>query len=293
MMTRFSTDIPPRRVVSLVPSMTESLFDLGLGSVVVGITDYCIHPAQKLVGLKRVGGPKTARIDQILELHPDLVIVSKDENDRSLVEELQRQGIPVWVTFPCRVTDAIQDLWNLAEIFRSEAALVRLRLLETAVEFARLANSDVEPVSYFCPIWQENSPELGPWWMTFNRNTYIHDLLELMGGRNIFAERERRQPLAADLGQQPPVQKPGSDLRYPRVTLAEIIEAQPQVILLPSEPFPYSESDIMDFKVTFGDTPAAQNNRIIRVDGGYITWPGTRLGKAVSELGDLFMNPAA
>ena len=91
---------PPKRVVSLVPSMTESLFDLGLGDVVVGITDYCIYPAELLKNLPRVGGTKDVSEDEILDLKPDFVIANQEENSRQLVEKLEAAGIRVWVTFP-------------------------------------------------------------------------------------------------------------------------------------------------------------------------------------------------
>ena len=95
-------DHAPRRVVSLVPSLTESLFELGVGDTVVGVTDYCIHPAERLAGLPRLGGPKNPDIAAIAALQPDLVLANWEENTRQAVEALER-GVPVWVTLPLSV----------------------------------------------------------------------------------------------------------------------------------------------------------------------------------------------
>jgi ABC-type Fe3+-hydroxamate transport system substrate-binding protein len=101
---------PPRRVVSLVPSMTESLFALGFGATVVGATDYCIHPAEQLEDMPRVGGPKNPDIDQVVALRPDLVFVNQEENTRQLVEALLEAGLQVWLTFPQTVDEAVDVL---------------------------------------------------------------------------------------------------------------------------------------------------------------------------------------
>ena len=105
-------DHPPQRIVSLVPSMTESLFNLGFGKFVVGITDYCIHPKAEVERLHRVGGPKNPRMEDILRLHPDLVIVNQEENSQQTVSELNVYGISTWLTFPKTVDEAIADLWS-------------------------------------------------------------------------------------------------------------------------------------------------------------------------------------
>jgi iron complex transport system substrate-binding protein len=278
---------PPQRVVSLVPSLTESLFELGLGASLVGVTRYCVHPAAQTALLPRVGGTKDASLEKILALQPDLVIASREENERSLIETLQGSGIAVWVTFPCTARQAIDDLWSLAGIFHSERAATALHMLETALEYAEMAAVDLPRQRYFCPIWQaeEGGQE---WWMTFNQATYPHDLLRILGGENIFGARERRYPLAADLGQAEPEPVLERDVRYPRLTQAEIVAAAPEWILLPGEPFPYGEDHVKPLLERFGDTPAAKNGRVICLEGDLLTWAGTRLGRALAELGGLF-----
>jgi len=276
----------PQRVVSLVPSVTESLFELGAGERVAGITDYCIHPAEKLAGLPRIGGPKNPDLDLIRSLLPDLVIADRDENRREDVERLEAAGLKVWVTFPCTAREAIDLLWSLIQVFEIPQRGPSLSALETSFEFATLAAANMTPVRVFCPIWRE--PASGParWWMTISHSTYTHDLLRLCGGENIFGGRERRYPLAADLGEaeaEPPGER---DTRFPRVTSQEVAELHPDVILLPSEPFPFSVPDLSAFEAN-PDIPAVRDRRIRLVDGSLLTWPGTRLAKALAELPSL------
>jgi iron complex transport system substrate-binding protein len=279
---------PPKRVVSLVPSMTESMFDLGFGHVLAGITDYCIHPESSVSGLPRLGGPKNPDVDQIIDLHPDLVLANQEENSPKTVQALEAAGIKVWLTFPKTVREALDILWILTGLFSSETAAVRLEVLERTLEWSQMASQERQPVSYFCPIWQETDPDGQTWWMTFNQDTYCDNLLAQMGGLNVFANRERRYPLAADLGQAEPQQAPGRDTRYPRILLQEILECQPELILLPSEPFAFTEENQRQILEWMADTPAVRFGRVHRVDGSLITWHGTRLGLALDDLQPLF-----
>lgn len=279
---------PPGRVVSLVPSLTESLFDLGLGEALVGITDYCVHPAGKVARLPRVGGPKDPRLETILALNPDLVLANQEENTRRTVEALQASGLAVWLSFPRTVQEAIDVLWTLVELFQSPTAASRLQVLEKTLDWVRSANAGKAPRPYFCPIWQGETSSGERWWMTFNRHTYINDLLWLLGGQNVFADRERRYPLLADLGTETPEEPGERDTRYPRVTLAEIQATRPEAILLLSEPYAYRESHIQEFRDLLPDTPAVQEGRIYPLDGSLLTWHGTRLARALGELSGLF-----
>lgn len=285
-------DHPPRRVVSLVPSLTESMFELGLGFALVGITDYCAYPAEALVHLPRLGGTKNPRLEDILALQPDLVLANQEENTPQVVEALRQAGIPVWVTFPRTVDEAMQVLWELVRIYPSQGAVVRLRVLNLTLDWAREALEAMQPVRYFCPIWHEQTQAGQAWWMTFNRQTYAHDLLRLCGGENVFGDRERRYPLEADLGGELAQASGGRDTRYPRVTLEEIIAADPQVILLPSEPYPFGEDHCQALAELLGQTQAARDGAIYLVDGSLITWHGTRLARGLRELGAYFQQPA-
>lgn len=279
---------PPRRVVSLVPSLTESLFELGFGDSVVGITDYCVHPADQLRGLTRLGGPKNPRVEAILALQPELVLANQEENTPQTVERLEAAGVAVLVTFPKTIRQALDVLWTLTGLFHSQTAAIRLETLELSLEWAQSVSAEGNHWRYFCPIWQDVAESGVRWWMTFNQDTYIHDLLSTFGGRNIFAERQRRYPLQADLDEAAAQEPGGRDTRYPRVTRDEILAGDPQLILLPSEPFAFDETHQEQFADLFTATPAARQGRIHLVDGSLLTWHGTRLGKALQELPSLF-----
>ncbi len=269
---------PPRRVVSLVPSYTESLFELGFGSSVVGITDYCIHPSESLKNVPRVGGPKTAHLETILSLDPDLVLANPEENSADLVFALSEKGVPVWVSFPQTVQDAIQFLWGLVDLFRDKQAGLKVRILEQSWEFACQVADTFPRFRYFCPIWEEVTAGETRW-MTFNDHTYPADLLSLFGGENLFGFKEKELQSWGE---------PKQDVRYPQVTLAEIYSGQPEVILLPDEPFAFDSGAVYRFQELFQDTPAGKNHHIYLIPGDLIFWYGVRLGKALNQLPDIF-----
>ena len=276
----------PRRVVSLVPSMTESLFDLGAGDALVGVTEFCRPPSQALPRLAVVGGTRSVDVEAVLALKPELVLANQEENTRQVVEALEAAGVKVWVTFPRSIDEAIQVLWALVRLFRLSQAAATVQTLEMTVSWTASAGS-AAPVPAFVPIWESDESSTTPWWMTVNRETYVHDVLAVCGAVNVFGDRDRRYPLAADLGEAPSEGQPGRDTRYPRVTRAEVLERAPEVILLPSEPFAYKESDALRFADLFRGTPAADRGRIRTVDGSLLTWHGTRLGRALAELPSL------
>lgn len=287
------SDIPvedaPETVVSLVPSLTESMFDLNLGHKLIGRTEYCIYPAGQVDAIPALGGTKNPDVDRIIALKPGLVLANQEENRKQDVEALRDAGIPVWVTFPQTVPDVFVMLWNIMYLFDETAMVPRVRLIEQTYDYVSSLSETKEvedPTRVFVPIW------LDPL-MTINANTYVHDLLRAVGGINVFAERERQYPLKADLGEAEAYaaddpRLAGRDTRYPRVTWQEVEAAQPDVILLPSEPFAFDAKHIPLFQKL--DVPAAKNNRIHLVDGSYLTWHGTRVAYALNELPALFRN---
>ena len=285
----------PERVVSLVPSMTESLFDLGQGERVVGVTDYCLPPEGARTRLTRVGGTRSPSIETIFRLSPDLVLANQEENPREAVEEMEARGLKVWVTFPRSVAGALEVLWALVRLFRADAkAVLTVRTLETTLEWTAKAAMGKSPTRVFCPIWQGESTRHGLWWMTFNQETYAHDLAACCGGLNIFSARERRYPLEADLGMGQPESPGGRDTRYPCVLPGEVKAGAPEVILLPSEPYAFDESSVRRITDLLADTPAVRGGRVHLVDGSLITWHGTRLARALSEIpGYLFAETEA
>ena len=273
----------PTRVVSLVPSLTESMFDLGLGTSLVGITDYCVRPEEGVDKIPRLGGPKNPRIDDILSLKPDLIITNWEENPPQVVDALRDAGFPVWVSFPMTVRQSLDVLWTLVGIFRSPSAATRVETLELTLDWAISSSSQRKPLSYFCPIWYGTRDGIH-WWMTFNQHTYCYDLLRLLGCHNVFAKRIRNYPLEADLGLVAAEDPGDRDTRYPCIGLEEILSLEPDLILLPSEPFAFDEFHRILLLDLLKSLPAIQLGHIYLVDGTLITWHGTRLAHALREL---------
>lgn len=281
-------DHAPKRVVSLVPSITESLFDLGFGDSVAGITEYCLHPQDKLAGIAQVGGPKNPDVEKIVSLEPELVFANQEENTPEKIRELADRGLNVWLSFPLTVEDALDVLRQLLAIYHTDKPALTITTLQMAVDYGRRAAESLPRVKYFCPIWQGREGGTD-WWMTFNRNTYAHNLLEIFGGENVFGDRERRYPLAADLGMKDAGDAAqGRDRRYPRVTAEEILAAGPELILLPDEPFKFESGHKQRLVELLAETPAVKDGRIRFLDGSLITWHGTRLGKALQALPNFF-----
>lgn len=251
----------PARIVSLVPSLTEALFDLGLGDRVVGVTDWCVHPADGVARLPKVGGTKDANVAAIIALAPDLVIANHEENTRRVVEKLEAAGLAVWVTYPRTVRDGATLLRELAGLGATPAAIESVVApVEEAVARAEAAGIE-RPVRVFCPIWRDP-------WMAVGRDTYIHSMLELCGGANVFADH--------------------GDRRYPIVTLDDVVAAAPEVILLPDEPYAFGPLDARELGRL--DVPAARNSRIHCVDGTWVSWYGARIRPAVAGLRSLLQS---
>ena len=264
-----------RRVVSLVPSVTESLFLLGAGDLVVGRTDYCVEPMPAVGRVASVGGTKSADVDAIAALDPDLVLVNREENTEAIHRDLVARGLNVHLSFPKTVADAVALMGELAALVGAPGdhpALVRLGASVAAMERLR---GQTLPRKVFCPIWMDPL-------MTVHGDTFISDVLDLCGGENVFLDRPRRYPLAADLGTAAPWSNDRvglRDTRYPRVSLDEVVARQPEVVLLPDEPHPFSEADAEVFRAL--DIPAARQGRVLRVDGKALCWYSPRLADAL------------
>jgi len=275
----------PQRLVSLVPSITEVLFSFGWGQQVVGITDYCTEPAAAVATKTTIGGTKNPDIATILALHPQLVFAVAEENRRQDVEQLAAAGVSVYVFEPRTVRDCIDLLWRVADLLdcRSEVTAQIQAIEQDYAETVALAARH-QRVRIFCPIWKDP-------YMTVNADTYVHDVLQVCGGENIFAQRQRRFPLAADLGQQS--ETPGEryterDRRYPRITLEEMAALRPEVILLPDEPYVFSQADMADF-TPFPEVPAVRDGRIFLIDGKMVSWYGPRIGHSLRTLRALLL----
>ncbi len=272
--------VAPKRVVSLVPSDTFSVAALGCGAALVGRTDYCELPADVAAKVPSIGGTKNPRVEAILDLSPDLVIANQEENTKKDLEQLVQRGVKVLVAFPKRAADGIAHLARLARVFHVERDPEVRALLKRGYEVVREAEearAQLSPLTTFCPIWMDPL-------MTINGDTFISSMLDLAGAANVFAERERRYPLAADIGQATPLsgdRTAGRDTRYPRVTMGEVVEHAPQLVLLPDEPHPFSEADAEVFRALA--IPAAKRS-VVRTSGKDLCWYGAQTIEGLPRL---------
>jgi iron complex transport system substrate-binding protein len=236
---------PPRRIISLCPSVTETLFALGLHQEVIGRTRYCIHPADQVSHVAAVGGTKQVKEELIHQLQPDLIIAEKEENPKEMVEELAKH-YPVYVTDVENLEDALNMIADVGVITGREKQAAAM-MKEISSGFSELKPSDQAlKVAYI--IW--NKP-----YMAVGNHTYIQSMLENCGFINVFKEYSGR---------------------YPTVTEEDLKRTAPDFILLSSEPFPFKEAHQLEFQEQF------PLSRVILVDGEIFSWYGSRMLQAPS-----------
>jgi ABC-type Fe3+-hydroxamate transport system substrate-binding protein len=267
----------PRRIVSLVPSDTYSLIQLGARELLVGRTRYCVEPAAEVESVPVMGGTKNADVEAIIAAFPDLVLANREENTKKDLERIAQAGIAVYVSFPKRVAEGLAHLGRVARILdiAAEATVKeRLRGYYAALRDAEAGALRRDPVATFFPIWMDPL-------MTIHGDTFISDVLHLAGAANVFADRARRYPLAADLGRAAPLspeQIEGRDTRYPRVGWDEVVARAPELVLLPDEPHDFTAADEARFRAL--DIPAAKRpdkvEGVVKVDGKDFSWYGAR-----------------
>ncbi|MBY0276271.1 helical backbone metal receptor [Candidatus Binatia bacterium] len=250
-----------RRIVSLVPSVTESLFALGLGERVAAVTEWCIHPADLPPPLPRVRGTKNPDVAAIVALRPDLVLANLEENREVDVRRLRERGVTVWVDYPRTVREAVLHLDGLARLGATtdvrEAVVAPVR---GAVERAARASTARATVHAFIAVWKDP-------WMTLSRDTYAHDLLACAGIRNVFADATGR---------------------YPRVELDDVAVRNPQLVLLPDEPYRFSADDAEALAHgALAGTRAARDGAVHVIDGTLAFWHGPRIAPALDLLSEL------
>jgi ABC-type Fe3+-hydroxamate transport system substrate-binding protein len=248
--------VAPERIVSLVPSLTEALFAFGAGERVVGRTRYCLWPPRAVGKVPTVGGTKKVDVPRLLELEPDLVVAVREENSRENVERIQEAGVPVFVGAPESVEGALWLLRELARIVEAPRTDAVLDPIERVYGRLREVMKGTNSRRLFVPIWKNP-------YMSVGSDTYAHDVLETCGGENVC----------------------GGSTRYPIFTLEEVEAAQPEIVLLPDEPYPFSAEDLEDFYAL--DIPAAHEDRIHLVDGKLLTWYGPRMASSLSQLAAL------
>lgn len=242
-----SFSYPPRRIVSLVPSQTELLFDLGLEEQIVGITKFCVHPLDKVKAKTKVGGTKNFNLDTIRLLQPDLIIGNKEENYHTGIEALEKE-FPVWMSDIVTLQDAlgmIQSVGKLTE--KSLEADLLVERIQTS--FSSIERHATCSVLYL--IWK--SP-----WMAAGKHTFIDSMLSAVGLKNVVEET-----------------------RYPELLDAKIQALNPEVVFLSSEPYPFKERHVTELKNLLS------NSTIQLVDGEMFSWYGSRLVKAADYFNGL------
>ena len=228
---------PPQRIISVVPSQTELLYDLG--AQVLGITKFCVHPDAWFRSITRVGGTKQLNLELIASLRPDLIIANKEENEKAQIEALADR-FPVWTSDIRHLGDACNMITALGDILerRHSAQLIRQRIEEG---FDALTPLPVAvPTAYF--IWREP-------WMVAGGDTFIHEMMARCGFRNVFADLPR----------------------YPSITLPQLAASACKLVLLSSEPYPFREKHIAGIREYVPDAD------IRLVDGEMFSWYGSRL----------------
>jgi ABC-type Fe3+-hydroxamate transport system substrate-binding protein len=235
------------RIVSLVPSQTELLYDLGLEDNIVGITKFCVHPVHFKATKTIVGGTKNVKFDKIKSLQPDIIICNKEENTKEIVEELSAI-CPVWVTDIYTIEDNLQMISDFGQLFnkRTEAQKWIDKINFAYQNFKQfIQDKPTKKAAYF--IWANP-------YMVAGNQTFINELLQLNRFENIYKEKEGR---------------------YPEIELKKIrLEGDPDYVFLSSEPFPFKDEHAFEIG------RFTHHAKTVFVDGEMFSWYGSRLLKA-------------
>jgi ABC-type Fe3+-hydroxamate transport system substrate-binding protein len=240
----------PLTIISLVPSQTELLVDLGLRNKIVGITKFCVHPKDLRAEKMIVGGTKKVNYDKIKSLNPDIIICNKEENTEEMVLVLENIA-PVWISDIKDISDSLWMISQLGKIFdvSEKAEEVISKINKELIFFhEEVQNLPVKKVCYL--IWKDP-------YMAAGKNTFIDYLLRINRFKNVIIDEQSR---------------------YPEVQIKDFDEAE--MILLSTEPFPFKESDVEIIKKEF-------NKDIKLVDGEYFSWYGSRLIKSFQYFKEL------
>lgn len=240
----------PKRVVSVVPSITELLFDLGLTSEVIGITKFCIHPKLWFDNKTRIGGTKSLNIEKIKSLNPDLIIANKEENEKDQIERI-KQFCPVWTSDISTINDCVDMIEKISSIVQKHKSGKRICNSITS-NFNLINTNKLKGKSLLYMIWQKP-------FMAVGNDSIISDIISKMGLTNCLSHLKR----------------------YPTLTTQEIKSLNPDLLFLSSEPYPFSDKHIKAFKSIL------PNSKIILVNGEYFSWYGSRLQNTPKYLNSL------
>ena len=239
---------PPQRIISLVPSQTELLFDLGIDDNIVGITKFCCHPKQLVKTKTKIGGTKNFNFQIIRQLRPDLIIGNKEENYQEGIQALQQEN-PVWMSDITTLPDALAMLKSIGQLTGTKVAAEKI-ICDIYRGFAGLDAYANIPAAYF--IWKDP-------YMSIGQDTFIHQMLAAAGFHNVFAQQSR----------------------YPVIKPQELQTVAPRVIFLSSEPYPFKEKHIMEMQALLPHT------LVKLVDGEMFSWYGSRLQHTPAYLRNL------
>jgi len=244
----------PKRIISIVPSQTELLFELGLDEEVVGITKFCVHPTQWFRNKTRVGGTKQLNMEIIHQLQPDLIIANKEENTKEQVEELMKI-YPVWTSDIATLDDAMMMITSIGQITGKpgEAATINERII-TGFDSLVPLNADTKAVYL---IWQKP-------YMAAGGDTFISNMMSYAGLNNIYADSPR----------------------YPETSIEELKEKKVSHVLLSSEPFPFTETHLEEISKHLPEA------KVMLVDGEMFSWYGSRLVETSGYLKELMKSIA-
>jgi ABC-type Fe3+-hydroxamate transport system substrate-binding protein len=247
----------PRRIVSLVPNLSEVLWWWHLADRVVGVTDWCVAPPHAFTAAERVRGTKNPDLRRIVGLSPDVVIADQEENRELDVRRLREAGVAVYVTRARSVREAADALSRLAAALGRPSAGTGLR--QAILRAAQQVRAPSAPVRVACPIWRDGAARGAEerWWLA-GPDTFLGDLLATCGFANVVTD-----PAA----------------RYPQQQLQELLAAGPDVVLLPDEPFAFGPQDATVFR--------DRGIRVRALDGTAAIWWGPRTPHAIGDLSRL------
>ncbi|MBC7897180.1 MAG: cobalamin-binding protein [Cytophagaceae bacterium] len=238
------------KIVSLCPSLTELVFDLGKGEELVGRTKFCVHPADRVAAVESVGGTKNPKVERIIALRPDLVLLNEEENRVEDARALEAAGVRVHVSMPRTAEETAEMVRSIAAaVGAAESGEPIAADIEGRARRVRESARGRRPLRYAYLIWREP-------WMTVSNDTFIAELLGMAGGENVFG---------------------GAGERYPTVTLDDLARVAPHVVLLPSEPFPFGTKHVVELSAALG----WDDSRFQLVDGELLSWHGSRTPRGI------------
>ncbi len=256
--TEINLQRPAREVVSLVPSITELVCSMRLGSRLVGVTKFCVEPAEIVTPIRKVGGTKNPDVERIIRLNPQLVLANREENTEEDVLALREAGLNVYVSEVRTAEEAQAEVDKIGRLLGGISMKTGEAITE-ALEEQRHVQRMRPRVRVAALIWRNP-------YMAVSGDTYIGDILRTCGAINVCEDAGRG--------------------RYPRLQLSDLVALDPEVILLPSEPYRFRERHAEELLAQHG-MAAARNEHVYLCDGQNLTWWGIRTATAIREVVDL------